>query len=669
MPLIPTHEWTPGQFDADTTDQIYNGLDTMVTLEVLGELTSLTNAPPEIYNFERALQAPAMDMMLRGFLVDQYARAEGAAKLRSEIAQLEHNLNLMAYAVWGKPLNPRSPLQLQQFFYGAMRLPEQWTSKKGVKKLSTDRETLEKLEQFFHAMPVVATILAIRERTKLLEVLDTEIDPDGRFRASYNIAGTETGRWSSSSNAFGTGRNAQNITADLRHIFIADPGWKLCGIDLEQAESREVGWQCGVLFDDWSYLDACYSGDLHTTVCRMTWTELPWTGDKAADRKIAEQPFYRHYTYRDMAKKLGHGCVPADHQVLTDEGWVSIAEMPKRIMAWDPNIGQHMVDVEHWTEFDNTARGPGYHLAGGCSRGAINLVATAGHRVPLMSLGKSNFLDESTMAGLYRLRNTNVYSGLGVPCGNGDIVPLSALSIRSIELNTQVYCPTVPSSWFMVRHKRRVFVTGNSNYYGQPFTMARHAKIPVDFARHFQERYFAAFPGIPRWHRWTAEQLQRTAKITTPWGRTRTFFGRQGDDATLREAIAYCPQSSTGDRLNLALWRVWRTMGSRIRLMAQVHDALYFQYRESDNEADVIATALGLIETPMEHSGHRLVVPGEAKIGWNWGNMVTQADYDKWVAGGSKGQAPRINPEGLTKFKPSSPDMRVRRTGWDRIAA
>lgn len=515
MPLIPTHEWTPGQFDADTTDQIYNGLDTMVTLEVLGELTSLTNAPPEIYNFERALQAPAMDMMLRGFLVDQYARAEGAAKLRSEIAQLEHNLNLMAYAVWGKPLNPRSPLQLQQFFYGAMRLPEQWTSKKGVKKLSTDRETLEKLEQFFHAMPVVATILAIRERTKLLEVLDTEIDPDGRFRASYNIAGTETGRWSSSSNAFGTGRNAQNITADLRHIFIADPGWKLCGIDLEQAESREVGWQCGVLFGDWSYLDACYSGDLHTTVCRMTWTELPWTGDKAADRKIAEQPFYRHYTYRDMAKKLGHG----------------------------------------------------------------------------------------------------------------------------------------------------------SNYYGQPFTMARHAKIPVDFARHFQERYFAAFPGIPRWHRWTAEQLQRTAKITTPWGRTRTFFGRQGDDATLREAIAYCPQSSTGDRLNLALWRVWRTMGSRIRLMAQVHDALYFQYRESDNEADVIATALSLIETPMEHAGHRLVVPGEAKIGWNWGNMVTQADYDKWVAGGSKGQAPRINPEGLTKFKPSSPDTRVRRTGWDRIAA
>lgn len=513
MPLIPTHEWQPGQFPQLQTDEIYNGLDTMVTLEVFHELAHLRNAPPVIYSFARALQAPALDMMARGFLVDQHSRRMGAEKLRAEIAQLEATLNCFAEAVWHRPLNPRSPKQLQEFFYRHMRLPEQWTSKKGERKLSMDREALEKLEQYFHAMPIVATILAIRERTKLLEVLDTEIDPDGRFRASYNIAGTETGRWSSSANAFGTGRNAQNITADLRHIFIADPGWKLCGIDLEQAESREVGWGCGVLFDDWSYLDACYSGDLHTTVCRMTWTELPWTDDPKANRKIAERPFYRHYTYRDMAKKLGHG----------------------------------------------------------------------------------------------------------------------------------------------------------SNYLGKPFTMARHAKIPVAFAQHFQERYFSAFPGIPLWHRWVSRQLTTTACIITPFGRERLFFGRQGDETTLREAIAYSPQSSTGDRLNLALYRIWRTMGKRIRLMAQVHDALYFQYREDDDEQEVISTALGLIETPMYHGTHKLVVPGEAKIGWNWGNYVPVEALEKWEAGGRLGPRPTINPNGLAKFRPGTPDARKRLEGLERV--
>jgi DNA polymerase I-like protein with 3'-5' exonuclease and polymerase domains len=69
-----------------------------------------------------------------------------------------------------------------------------------------------------------------------------------------------------------------------------------------------VGYMCGVLFDDWSYLDACESGDLHTSVARMVWErELPWTGDLRRDRAIAERHFHRHFTYRDACKRIGHG--------------------------------------------------------------------------------------------------------------------------------------------------------------------------------------------------------------------------------------------------------------------------------------------------------------------------------------------------------------------------
>jgi DNA polymerase-1 len=450
-------------------------------LEIFEEISKTHNYIPEVYTFARAMQGPALEMMLRGFLIDQEAREKAILRLKDLIAKYDVALQRLAAVVWGKSLNPRSTKQLLEFFYSRMRLPEQWISQKGVKKLSMNREVLEKLEVYMYPRPIISCILSIRDLAKELQTLESEVDPDGRMRTSYNIVGTETGRWSSSQSSEGTGLNAQNIKRKLRSIFIADPGWKLCGIDLEQAESREVGWLCGTLFGDWSYLDACLSGDLHTLTCRLIWDKLPWTGELKQDRKIAEQIFYREFTYRDMSKRGGHG----------------------------------------------------------------------------------------------------------------------------------------------------------SNYYGTPFTMARHLKVPQKLMIDFQAKYFTAFPGIQKWHRWVAQEIQTTRTLTTVFGRERTFFGRANDDTTLREAIAYAPQSSTGDRLNLALWRIWHNM-KNVRLCAQVHDAVYFQYPESADEAQIISQALGYISTPLHDpkSGRSYNVPGEAKVGWNWG------DFDK-----------TSNPLGLSKWR------------------
>ncbi|MGH7239436.1 MAG: hypothetical protein ACREHG_05135, partial [Candidatus Saccharimonadales bacterium] len=130
--------------------------------------------------------------------------------------------------------------------------------------------------------------------------------------------------------------NLQNITEELRHIFIADKGYKLVGIDAEQSDSRMVGYMCGLLFDDWTYLDACESGDLHTFVARLTWPDLGWNGNIKKDRKIADRRFYRHFSYRDTCKRLGHGCLTPDHEVLTRNGWVSIEKKPNEILQFDP---------------------------------------------------------------------------------------------------------------------------------------------------------------------------------------------------------------------------------------------------------------------------------------------------------------------------------------------
>ena len=511
MTLVQTQSLTPDLvrvMPAKDTLQVYNGLDCCVTLEVHEELTRTHNQLPAIYDFERALQAPYLEIMQRGFRVDRVGREAAARVLRARIEKLDLRLQKLARAVWDKGLNPGSYRQLQDFFYGAMHLPEIWLSQKGVRKLSTNREALERLETYLHARPITSTILAIRDLAKQLQVLDTEIDSDGRFRTSYNIAGTETGRPSSSQNAFGTGGNAQNIAPGLRYVFVADPGYKLVNIDLEQVEARDVGFFCGCLFNDWTFLDSCESGDLHTANARLIWPGLPWTGDIKADRAVAERPFYRDFSYRDMAKR-------------------------------------------------------GSHL---------------------------------------------------------------------------------------------------SNYSGTAFTASRHLKVPQPLMEEFQARYCRgrnadpkrglpaispAYPAIPRYWQWVATQLQTTHQLVTPFGRRRHFFGRPNDDTTLREAIAYLPQSTTADRMNLGLWRVWHQLPD-VQLLGQGFDSIVFQCREHQVD-DLTARALELVRVELvSPSGRRYVVPGEAAVGWNWS------------------YASDTNPDGLVKWRPGA-DLRSRTTVLDRV--
>ena len=521
MPIIETSSLSPNNLlPLSDQHQIYCGLDNCVMTEVREEQEKEPQRPraQTIYNFERALQAPYLEIMLRGFAVDQTARSEAVSSLNSRIAQLQQTLQTFSLAISDSPTNPGSHVQVKQLFYEALRLPEIWLSQKGERKLSSNRETLEKLhERYLYARPFVNCILGIRDLTKQLQFFETEIDSDGRFRTSYNIAGTETGRPSSSKNAFGTGGNAQNIAPALRYIFTSDPGFKLCVIDYEQVEARDVGFFEGCLFNDWKFLDACESGDLHTTNCKLIWPELPWTLSPIDNRRLADSIFYRDFTYRDMSKRGGH---------LT-------------------------------------------------------------------------------------------------------------------------------------------------NYYGTAYTAARHLKVPQSVTEEFQARYckggfdskgqeiIPAYPAHPQYWQWCSQQLQTEHCLTTPFGRTRHFFGRPEDDTTLREAIAFLPQSTTADRTNLGLWRVWKYL-PQVQLLAQTYDSITFQYPESADETEIIETALDLLKVELRSPSDRsYIVPGEAKVGWNWGNLVTKEDQEKALKAGKK--VPRLNPGGLTKWNKNKKDERSRK--------
>lgn len=96
--------------------------------------------------------------------------------------------------------------------------------------------------------------------------------------------------------------------------------------------------------------------------------------------------------------------------------------------------------------------------------------------------------------------------------------------------------------------------------------------------------------------------------------------------------------------MNLGMYRVWRHE-PRVGLLAQGFDSIVFQFRATgqDDEDDIMSHVLDLIRVELRSpSGRCYIVPGEGKVGWNWGSESSQ------------------NPDGLRKWRPGAPDPRVR---------
>lgn len=150
--------------------------------------------------------------------------------------------------------------------------------------------------------------------------------------------------------------------------------------------------------------------------------------------------------------------------------------------------------------------------------------------------------------------------------------------------------------------------------------MAMHTKTAIKLIEDFQSRYFKGFPCIKLWHERVKWMLKNESQITTLHGRRRTFFGRHNDDATLREAIAYAPQSMTADEINIGMLKLFRQ--NKVQLLVQVHDSLLFQYPE-DQEEKIIPLALECLRVPLTlKKGREFAVPVDAKTGWNWGDTI-----------------------------------------------
>lgn len=206
-------KWNPKTTSEDQY-WTYNCTDCTYTYECWEELTIILGKLDlvEQYEFLLSLFHPVLKMMLRGTRIDLAYKNRLKGELLQEIVV---RTNWMEEAL-GHPFNPDSTGangDMQRLFYDDFGVAPIFNRK--TKSRTLDDEALKKVKS---RNPLLGPLIETIEEYRSLRVFKTNyaearLDEDDRIRSSFNITGTETYRFSSSKNAFGTGANLQNVSA------------------------------------------------------------------------------------------------------------------------------------------------------------------------------------------------------------------------------------------------------------------------------------------------------------------------------------------------------------------------------------------------------------------------------------------------------------------------
>lgn len=330
------------EWDAKTgEDQLwtYNCKDAVITFEVDTAQQAAVDQMRlrEVHDFQQRLFWPVLDSMNRGLRVDTSKRGEFAFTLQEEIAKREQWL----IDVLGEPLNIKSPLQMKRMFYETLGQKPILSRKTGT--VTCDDEALRKISEREPLLsPVTRKIAELRSLGVFLSTfVNAPLDTDGRMRCSFNIGGTETYRFSSSKNAFGSGLNLQNIPKgggddelelpNVRSLFVPDPGMTFFDIDLSSADLRIVVWES----DEPEFKAMLKEGlDPYTEIAKEFYHDPTIT--KKDPRRQTFKSFAHGTNYLGTAKGLAERLGLGVHEAEQTQKWY-FGRFPK-IKKWQDDL-------------------------------------------------------------------------------------------------------------------------------------------------------------------------------------------------------------------------------------------------------------------------------------------------------------------------------------------
>ena len=219
------------KFDKDKL-AIYNCKDVCVTYEIFEQQSKEIAADRNhkaTMDFEMSQLSIAGSISRAGIHIDVGRRNKIKTSLLLEWLQAQQNLNNLA----GYKINVNSPKDVKILLYDTLKLPERRVYQNGKSRVTANDDALvgsiafakDKMdslvtptgvERWEKTLKILQLLRQIRGIRKLLSsYVLTKISNDGRVRSTFNVMGTETGRWSAAKYVDGTGLNAQTFPRNM----------------------------------------------------------------------------------------------------------------------------------------------------------------------------------------------------------------------------------------------------------------------------------------------------------------------------------------------------------------------------------------------------------------------------------------------------------------------
>lgn len=262
----------------------YNSLDSVTDFKIWNQIEPDLDRQGyrNLYEDTMSLYSSILFMQTIGLKIDHRALGFEKIRIEDEMEKAQHEL----YSICGFDLNPNSPKQCQQYFYGVLA-HQPYLSPKGT--ITTDEKAMARLSR--KGVKEAKYVITLRTLRKLLGTyVEVATDQDGRIRSSFNPRGATTGRLSSSQSIFGTGLNFQNLHPQFKAFIVADEDRFFISMDKAQAEWVIMAYLC----NDPKMISAVESGiDIHAfTASEMTGIPIQ---DVHWDNKLI-----RKHTDRDL---------------------------------------------------------------------------------------------------------------------------------------------------------------------------------------------------------------------------------------------------------------------------------------------------------------------------------------------------------------------------------
>lgn len=605
MKIIDTSASLPNSI----TDQlaVYSGMDVLSLFEVKDELLKLLDDNRRsIYDFEMALQSPLLSISLDGMLVDTEARDKMIKEFSEEQDALTKLLNSMLEAVgYFEYYRDMAVLEFSDVTgQEASTLPQDWDEWKGL-PLSVRR---------WYKKNHPEELVKFQAALKAFSEPFNPKSPDQKLKLLYNFFGSPNNEIAKSS-------------------YIPPPWLKTHGIPEHKSRNTKGEYTPSSGVDALEKIIKASDGG----------------PDKAA---FWAAPFAHIFlAISDLSKSLGflnckleNGYFKSSFGTLTETGRLSSRRNAQ-------GFGSNAQNVTPKLRHILIAPPKEKIIAIDYAQIESRIVAAICFRL----FGLKNYIAATESGDLHSLAASVVWPEMSWPqdftlewtIKHGpfpkDMIK-AAKELASIE-------------FYRGKSRRDVSKTlgHGTSYMGKAPQMSKQSHIELTLVRHYQEVFFYLFPEMLMWHQWVVEQVQTVGEITTMLGRTRRFFGRPNDDATIREAVAYEPQSVAADYCNRALLRLHKLnlegkFPATLRLTK--HDELAVTFKE-ELEKEIIDIMVPQMEERIIISSpsgetREWYVPAEAESGWNLGRFSKKN--------------PELNPNGLSN--PLDGRVRVTKKDW-----